>query len=283
MVLTIIISIIIFGILIFIHEFGHFITAKLFKVRVNEFALGMGPKIWGIKKGDTQYSLRALPIGGYCAMEGEDAAGSGMTPTDGADDDMDVNSSATSVLSSAALSSASAASVSFQDKPYYQRAIILFAGSFMNLLFAYLIMFALVLYYMVVSGKYDIGFLFMRPIEIIGEMARFMYEFIGQLFVGKAPMDDLSGPVGIVQAVGESTKTGVSGVSFLAAIISLNLAVMNLLPFPALDGGRLVFLLINKITGNRVGAKVESMFHVVGMALLFMLMIYVTFNDVLKM
>ena len=108
MIATIIWAIIIFSLIIFIHEFGHFITAKLFRVKVNEFAIGMGPQLWKKQKGETLYSVRAFPIGGFCQMEGED------------EDNHDPNS--------------------FNMKPKWQRFIILFAGAFMNFVLGFLLL-----------------------------------------------------------------------------------------------------------------------------------------------
>jgi regulator of sigma E protease len=279
--LTAISSIIIFSILIFVHELGHFIVARIFKVRVNEFALGMGPKLISRRKGETVYALRLLPIGGFCAMEGEDSAGSGKIEKineDTKNPEYSDNIPATGDGGAAAVSGDS-----LLDKPYWQRAIIFFAGSFMNIVLTYLILFVLVLVAMIASGSFDIAFLFYRPVQLIGNLAGFMYEFLGQLFTGHANVEDVSGPVGIVSAVNTSVSQGPASLAFLASLISLNLAVVNLLPFPALDGGRIAFLVINKISGGRVSEKVESGFHIVGIALLLMLMVAITFKDVLKL
>lgn len=107
-----------------------------------------------------------------------------------------------------------------------------------------------------------------------------MIKVIGQLFTGDVAVKELSGPVGIVTIVNETSKMGFIYVAYLTALISLNLAIMNLLPFPALDGGRVLFLLIRKITGKRVTDEMEGKFHFAGLILLFALMIYVTFNDI---
>ena len=107
-----------------------------------------------------------------------------------------------------------------------------------------------------------------------------MIKVIGQLFTGDVAVKELSGPVGIVTIVNETSKMGFVYVAYLTALISLNLAIMNLLPFPALDGGRVLFLVIRKITGKRVTDEIEGKFHFAGLILLFALMIYVTFNDI---
>jgi regulator of sigma E protease len=119
-------------------------------------------------------------------------------------------------------------------------------------------------------------------VKSTGAMTVLMYKIIKRLITGEVSVKELSGPVGIVYAVSDSAKAGVIYVIYLGALLSLNLAVMNMLPFPALDGGRLLFLLIRKITGRRVTDEMEGKVHFIGMMLLFALMIYVTWNDVLK-
>ena len=115
-----------------------------------------------------------------------------------------------------------------------------------------------------------------------GKMTVMMYDTLRQLFTGKVSVKELSGPVGIVYAVNESAKSGLFYVIYLAALLSLNLAIINMLPLPALDGGRLLFLLINVITGKKVTEEIESRIHFIGIMLLLLLMVYVTFNDVLR-
>ena len=325
-------TIIILCILIFVHELGHFAAAKLSGVKVNEFALGMGPAFFKRTRGETQYSLRVFPIGGFCAMEGEDG---------GSDD-----------------------SKSFEKKPARIKAMILAAGSFMNVALAILILSSmfLITYSLtteirqvgegspaqaagiiagdkIVSldgveikewqdivtqisgtqkdsltigiirdgrqlevetsvttaedGRKVIG---ITPAEarslgnpitalIMGTKASYnmlvnMIEILGQLFTGGVPTSDLVGPVGIAYIVEDTAKMGMRPLLFLVALISLNLAIVNLLPFPALDGGRLLFLAIRKITGRAISDTVEGRIHLIGMVLLLALMVYVTWNDI---
>lgn len=330
--MTFIYAVIIFCLLIFVHEFGHFITAKLCGIKVNEFAIGMGPAFFQRQKGETLYSLRVFPIGGFCAMEGED------------EDSEDERA--------------------FNNQPAWQRAIVLAAGSIMNLLTAIVLM-IIIAFYMgqatttidVVqdgspayeagimagdeivmingdeigewtdlqtivgeNGGEEITFTVLRdgaetdiavtpqydeeagrslvgvtpqmarnPVKAVGtgiqntwDMTVMMYDLIGQLFTGDVSAKELSGPVGIVYVVNDSAKMGFIYVVYLAALLSLNLAVINLLPFPALDGGRLIFLLIRKITGKRVTDEMEGKIHFIGILLLFALMIYVTWNDIIR-
>ena len=128
-----------------------------------------------------------------------------------------------------------------------------------------------------------------RPIASIGagvtntwNMTVMMYDLLGQLITGDASAKELSGPVGIVYVVNDSAKMGLIYVVYLAALLSLNLAVINMLPFPALDGGRLIFLLIRKITGRRVTDEMEGKVHFIGIMLLMVLMVYVTWNDIVR-
>ncbi|MDR0853815.1 MAG: RIP metalloprotease RseP [Clostridiales Family XIII bacterium] len=351
--MTIVYAIIIFCLLVFVHEMGHFVVAKKSGVKVNEFALGMGPKLFSFTRGETKYSLRAIPIGGYCAMEGED------------EDSSDPRA--------------------FNNKPAWKRALVLFAGSAMNIILAIVLM-SVVIFYVGVAistidsvsesspaavagieagdtilvmdgvevedwadvtaftdglnedaadnhpvssaatppvegnssvellltldrdgevfdeelllspdeeGYYRMGVTAQRVhtpayffksfgygTKAIFQMTGMMYEAIGQLVTGRADMDQVSGPVGIVKAVGDSAKYGFIYLVQLTALISLNLGIMNLLPFPALDGGRLIFLLIRKVTGKKVTDSMEGKVHLAGMLVLFAFMIFITVHDI---
>lgn len=346
-----IIAILIFSFLIFIHEFGHFITAKLFDVKVNEFAIFMGPRLlhWG--KGETEYSLRLLPIGGFCAMEGED--GSSSDPR------------------------------SFTSKAKWKRAIILAAGATMNFLAGLAI---LICIYSTAGGFRTTeitGFLDNCPLqseeglqvgdritEINGaniyifsdfqmlterapstvmditverdgkkvvlhdlDMKKQVYEtengpqelygltFGGveeknlwtvlknsvttsvdfgrmvlyglmDLISGAAGMEDMAGPVGIVDTIQEtgknaqSTLDGVLNVLYFGAFIAINLSFMNMLPIPALDGGHIFFLvvtwIIESVTKKKIDPKYEAYIHGAGLVLLMGLMLFVTFNDIVR-
>ena len=330
--MTIIYAVLMFCILIFVHELGHFIAAKKCGVKVNKFALGMGPAIWKKQKGETEYSLRALPIGGFCAMEGED---------DESDDER-----------------------AFNKKKPWQKALIAFAGPLMNIILAVILMciisFAMgqptntvgklvkgspaieaglktgdelvkingvkidewddVSVAMKGAKKGDEAVLEVRRdgkdktirtdlmksddgrviIGINPKMERHpgtalitgvkstwtlttkMYTVIKQLFTGEVSTKELSGPVGIVYMVNQSASEGFLTFLYFMALISLNLAIVNLLPLPALDGGRILLILIRKITGRAISDEVEGRINTIGLVLLLGLMVYVTWNDILK-
>jgi regulator of sigma E protease len=338
--LYVIIAIIIFGVLIAVHELGHFVAAKSVGVRVNEFAIGMGPAIFKRQKGETLYSLRALPIGGYCAMEGEDEL--------------------------------SEDSRAFTSAKVWKRFIILVAGSSMNFLTGFLIILVIFIsaagYYTTTVEKFDsstdvallsglqsgdriisidgehvfvnadIYTLLSRAagdtveitlerggekmtlrsglgyddieslgfgIEKAGFFTNIKYAWLNScdfvrlvrlslmdLLRGAVGFKDLSGPIGIVDVmteVGESAETAsaaIGNILFLGAFIAVNLAVMNMLPIPALDGGRVFFLIITtiieKIRNKKVNPKYEGYIHAAGLVFFFGLMAIVAFNDILK-
>ena len=339
----ILLAILIFGFLIFVHELGHFLSAKLLGVQVNEFAICMGPAIVQKTVGETTYSLRCLPIGGYCAMEGEDVKSENPR--------------------------------AFTSAKWWKRLIILCAGAFMNLLTGFLItlcvflpsqQFATAQIESVYEGSCldelgilpgdimyaidgeriysypDVGLLLsrvedghcdlkirrhgqilsfpnavMEQRELMGEklygmrfasqdatlpaiirhsfyscvdFARLVRLGLQDLITGKVGLEDLGGPVSIVDTISQtgnaasSTAEGLADVFYLAAFIAINLAVMNMLPLPALDGGRVFFLLvtvfIEKISRKKLNPKYEGYIHAAGMVILLAFMVLVTFRDV---
>jgi regulator of sigma E protease len=359
---TAIIAILMFCLLIFIHELGHFLAAKACDVKVNKFALGMGPAIFRKKKGETEYSLRIFPIGGFCEMEGEngDIESSADDPSkEKAETDIDIDTGNSEIIP------VSENPRAFSNKKAWQKILILFAGPAMNALLA-LVLMALILFGMgtatttinkvmdgspaaaaglqsgdrIVSidgkkieewtdvsnavntedrelsdkievvaerdgkevsvttsvmeedGNKLIGIEPQRRHSVWGavsaapgytwDLTKQMYGAVKQLVTGQVSTRELSGPVGIVYLVNKSTQAGIISVLYLVALISLNLGIFNMLPFPALDGGRIVFVLIRKITGKLISDKVEAMVNAGGMLLLLLLMVYVTWNDVLR-
>lgn len=342
--MSIVVAILIFGMIIFIHELGHFIVAKACGVKVNEFALGMGPRLFGFKKGDTTYALRILPIGGFCAMEGEDNESSDAG--------------------------------AFSNKKVWQRILIVVAGAVMNIILGFVLVtvmhsmeerltsttvswFAptqtshstgleigdkiLEINGMRIFTDMDISYQFQSDEDAVFDMvverngekvrldgveflkdgdglhidfkvvpdetsflnvlkysvkstvsyARLVWISLGDLIGGTYKLNDLSGPVGIVDSIGqvvesEKNEEGIDWKAladkllFLAAFMTINVGIFNLLPLPALDGGRLVFLVIEAIRRKPVKPEHEGMVHIVGLALLMLLMLFVTFNDILR-
>ena len=256
-VITILAVILFFVILIVPHEFGHFAAAKILGVKVNEFAFGMGPAILKKQGKETLYSVRAFPIGGYCALEGEN------------EDTGDPRA--------------------FNSKPGWVKIIILVAGVFMNVMTAFLIVLSVMLVFRLMHPENwpeGMGTLeviarsFADALATVGRMAFMIVDSIRQLFSGGASINDLSGPVGIVNAVNESAAQGVLNYLLFTAIMCVNLAVVNILPLPALDGGRILFVIIRKVTGKMITDELEGQIHMIGMALLFALIIAITFKDV---
>ncbi len=341
MILTIIGAILIFSVIIFVHEFGHFITARAFGVNVLEFAIGMGPAIWKHQGKKTLYSIRIIPIGGFCKMDGEDED----THSDGC----------------------------FSTKKPLPKIIILAAGATMNVLLGFVIVTSLVTTsafqngglpstivanvnpnasasaflqpgdkIVEVNGKAvhiqkDISFELSNssdtnytltyerdgvrktqsftPMEYTYEdgtvghlvgfeispskitpwgilregffqtvwMVKLVFVSLGMLLSGQAGVSDMSGPVGVVSAMNTVAQTGILNFLFFAAFLAVNLGVMNLLPIPALDGGRIVFALFELIFRKPIPPEKEGIVHAIGFALLIALMIFVTWNDIARL
>ena len=329
------VAVLLFLTLVIIHEFGHFIAAKLFKVKVNEFAVGFGPKLLAKKWGETTYKLNLIPLGGYCAMEGEDEE----SKDEGA----------------------------FCNKAPFKRFIIVVAGAVFNLIFG-LIIVAIILagqkslttttvarfHENAVSVNYglqvgdvithvdgrrmyttnDLSYAFSGvengTVDMVvkrnGESVKlngvqFHHEeengidyikvdfyvlareknlgtFLGETFkttfsyvrtiwfslidliTGKYGLSAMSGPVGLTVAIGDVARQSLKKLLPIIALITVNLGVFNLLPLPALDGGRLVFILFEMIFRKKVPEKFEGIVHGIGFALLLMLMLVVTAKDI---
>lgn len=333
---TILLMVVLFVLLIFPHELGHFIVARLCNVQVNEFSFGMGPVIFKKQGKETQYSIRAIPVGGFCAMEGEDTEEAGDNPR------------------------------AFNNKRGWQKILILLAGAAMNIFIAFVVM-------IFVSGiggiitntlagvtpggpaelagiragdvviaveeyetdtwsdvinALDIVMEKDEPVDITvkrgsekltfsmlpmvneegrrmvgieaeishkpgtaiksaaiatGEMFTTIFRSLKDLIHSENVLEQVSGPVGIAMAVEETSSYGFMYYLYLVAMISVNLAIFNLLPFPALDGGRIIFVIIRAITGKAISDKAEGIVHMIGMAFLIGLAIIVTGSDILKL
>lgn len=347
--LNLLLFIFILGLLIFVHELGHFLTAKKSGVYIYEFSIGMGPEIKSIKgKDGILYSIRALPIGGFVQMAGEIYE----------DDDTKKIPKEQFMC----------------NRPWYQRLIILVAGVFNNFLLAIILLFAMALIwgapslkpvvYDVTDGypakeagikagdviksingskvktldktqlllllktkddKYQItvehkngqtatyevvpkkeknddgdevkvfgiqtktnitkgfGSSVKYAFTKFGSVVEQMWLTIVNLFTGKISISAMSGPVGIYSVVGETRSAGVESVIYLIAYLSINLGIMNILPIPALDGGHLLFLIIEKIRGKKIDEKIESITTTIFFALLLLLMLYITIHDVIRL
>lgn len=334
-ILTILVAILAFGLIVFIHELGHFLFAKKAGVRIHEFAIGMGPKIYGFKKGETIYTIRLLPLGGYVAMEGED--GDSKDPR------------------------------AFGNKTILQRASILFAGPFFNIILTFIILIPVFIFMGSPSttlrevidnspaqvaglqagdtiksingekiknwndlsqyinnsngeelkikidrngstqeinvkpeskeGNYVIGIYPKNEKNIVGAFSNAikttinmivqMITFLVQLVTGTVPggiEGSVSGPIGVISIVADATKAGLINVLYLASVISLNLGVLNLLPIPALDGGRLFFLAIEFIRGGKkIDPNKEGMINMIGFSALMLFMLFITYKDIVKL
>ena len=337
--MTFLIAVAMLGLIIFVHEFGHFLTAKLFKMPVSEFSIGMGPQVFSLDTKETTYSFRAIPIGGYVNIEG-----------------MEVGSQVEN---------------GFNSKPAYQRFIVLFAGVFMNFLTAFLIIFLIAQ----MSGRMEyeekaiIGALVKgganeqilkvddKILELDGKkinlwvdipevtkeaidkeeipalierdgkeqklvlkltkdeenkrvvlgispkskktnlsfteslvfaknsFVSILKDTVGGLFTlfsGKANLKEISGPVGILKVVGEVSKFGWTSIASLAVILSINIGVLNLLPIPALDGGRIIFVLL-ELFRIKINKKWEENLHKFGMVVLLFFIVMISVNDVWKL
>ena len=337
--MTFLIAVVMLGLIIFVHELGHFLTAKLFKMPVSEFSIGMGPQVFSVDTKNTAYSFRAIPIGGYVNIEG-----------------MEIGSEVEN---------------GFSSKPAYQRFIVLFAGVFMNFLMAFILLFAIakingrieydtnaIIGGLVKGGaneqilkvddkileldgkkinvwtdiskitkasqnKEEISALIERNGKeenitlkltkdeennriVLGispkykkidlstteslDFAKNSFNSIFTdtikgfftLFSGKASLKEISGPVGIFKVVGEVSKFGWVSIISLCVVLSINIGVLNLLPIPALDGGRILFVLL-ELFGIKVNKKWEEKLHKGGMILLLFFILMISVNDVWKL
>ena len=227
------------GFLIFIHEGGHFLVAKLCKVRVNEFAIGFGPTIWKKQTKETKYALRLIPLGGFVSMEGEE-------------EHSDVEGS-------------------FSKASIPKRIAIVAAGAAVNIVFGLLVFFILI---WILYGNFAIA------AQATGGFIATLWESLKMIFTGQVGVNDLSGPVGISGVVAQTTN--IANYIYILAVISVSLGVTNLLPIPALDGGKILILFIEAIRRKPLKQETEIQIQLIGFSLLIALSLYVTYNDVLR-
>lgn len=238
------------GFLIGIHETGHFLIAKLCKVKVNEFSIGFGPVIWRKETKETKYVLRLIPLGGFVRMEGEEE----RSDNEG----------------------------SFSKASVPRRIAIVAAGVIVNIIFALIIYF--ILSAVIISQNAEIASNFQNTVKLAGSStAKFATETIEgvkNLFTGKITKDQLIGPVGISEVVAKTN--GFAEFTYILAVISISLGVTNLIPFPPLDGGKILLLIIEAIRRKPLKEDTEIKIQLLGFAILIGLSIFVTFNDIVR-
>ncbi len=365
MILSILLFVIVLAVLIFVHELGHFVVAKLFGIRVDEFALGFPPRLWSFRLGETDYVLNLIPFGGYVKIFGENPDEESISGTD--------------------------SSRSFVNKPKYVQALVLIAGVTFNIIFAWLLFSGSLMSGLSAPAGYlgltnvkdthvvvanvlpkspaaiaglaagdqlnsvrdakesisgtdltvqkiqnlitesnsqpidinytrknqnyttsvtatsglvqnklalgiamdTVGKLKENPIKafvdgakitatVVSQTAVGLFTFLKNIFVGHPDLSAVTGPIGIVGYVGEAYSLGILYLLAFTSLISINLAIINILPFPALDGGRLLFVLIEAVKGTPIKPKVANALNNIGFALLIILMIAVTYHDIAK-
>lgn len=227
------------GFLIFIHEGGHFLVAKLCKVKVNQFAIGFGPEIISKQGKETKYALRLIPLGGFVSMEGEVEA--------------------------------SEEKGAFNKASIPKRIAIVAAGALVNIIFGLIMFFILAI---ALYGNLKIA------IDATLNFSSALVESVKMIFTGGVGVNDLTGPVGISQLVGGTT--GIVEYLYMFSVISVSLGVTNLLPIPALDGGKILILLIEAIRRKPLKEKTELGIQLLGFILLITLSIFVTYNDIIR-
>lgn len=239
------------GFLILIHEGGHCIVAKLCKVKVNEFAIGFGKVIWQKQGKETKYSIRMIPLGGFCSMEGEEEA----SDSEG----------------------------SFSKASVWKRIAIVVAGAAVNIIFG------IIVYFILVS---TVGLQFADPTkdtflnriyyggQRTGAFIGSIFESIKMLFTGGVKTDQMVGIVGISEVVVQTSK--LVDYIYLLSVISVSLGVTNLLPIPALDGGKILVLLIEIIRRKPMKVETEAKIQLIGFSILIALSLFVTYNDILR-
>ena len=362
-IITILAALLVFSAVIAIHEFGHFAVAKLCGIQVNEFSIGMGPVLWKKNHKGTQYSLRALPVGGFVALEGEESPESQQAEAAHTVQEQPAPETEASVQLTG---------VPLNEAPVWQRALVMVAGAVMNFVLGFVVLVFLIaaqnepitsktiyaiqdgalcgqtglqagdkvlavngrrcfvandiLYELVRTQSYSADFTVLRngqkvhlprvqfdtwqdekgethmsigfsvyglektPGNVLREAGnsvlyygRIVFTSLVDLVRGRESINNLSGPVGIVSAIGQAASYGWQDLLEMLALITVNLGILNLLPFPALDGGKVVFLVIEGVTGHAVPEKLQSVLTLATFGLLFGLMLFATYNDILRL
>ena len=379
--MSIVLALLALSFLVFFHELGHFLAAKFFKVGVLEFSIGMGPRILSGVFHNTRYSIKLLPLGGSCAMLGEDAAGSGDFLTAKGEEEEDILDFDGVIFAKEDIDK-----YSFEKKPAWQRFIICFGGVFHNFLLAFVLAIILTLnvgtefpiigaatvqtpamesgleendrivaielangsrrsiaslqelsiflelhqedfqkgdikvtvlregkkesfsfspYRDPETGRYRLGVQLKNGrvkaknlLQVLEYSyyefrfnARIVFDSLAMIIKGRVSRQDVMGPVGTVAVIGGAVQQSSSGglrltilvLMNLSLMLSVNLGIMNLLPIPALDGGRLLFILLEMLLRKRLNPKWEERINTVGMAILLLLMVAIIFNDVFNL
>ena len=363
MIGTIVLFLVILAVLVFVHELGHFLAAKYFGIRVDEFAIGFPPTAYSFKYGETKYSINIIPFGGYVKIFGENPDEDSMTGTD--------------------------SSRSLVNAAKWKQTIVLLAGIFMNLLFAWILIsisfniglltsidnqykdqaknvsviilsveknspadhaglqsgddilsiasekatvlnpgttdvqnviagsdkivtveyrrasatgtVSMVATSSLVEGRKAIGismglvgtvqFGFFRSFVEGAKLlwleteniAVGIYQFIISLFTGGGALSEIAGPVGIASMVGQAESVGLSYLLGFVALISINLAVLNLVPFPAFDGGRVFILIIEAVIRRKIKPEIVNWINLIGFGLIILLMLFITYRDIARL
>lgn len=259
--MMIIITLLILGLIIFLHELGHFATAKYYGMPVSEFSIGMGPLIFQKEYNDTKYSLRILPLGGYVSIDG-------MIVLE--KDDKEAKNMSLEEIDEYNKKG-------FNSYSWNKKLVVLLAGIFMNFLSAIIVFFILGL-----INEYGILDSLKLAISNFVRVFIMVFKSIYLLISGASSTKNLVGPVGLPAIFkSEVVKHGYIALLSIFSFLSVNIGIMNLLPIPALDGGRVVFVLLDKI-GLKLNKKIEEKIHLIFMILLFLLMIYVFYNDIVR-
>ena len=306
--ITLLAALFVFSAVIAIHEFGHFAVAKLCGIRVNEFSIGMGPALWKTVRKGTQYTLRALPVGGYVALEGEespellilltaqsspltskviyaveDGALCGQTGLQAGDEIVAVNGRRCFVANDIIYELV-------RTEQYRADFTVLRDGQTVELPDVQFDTWTDEAGQVHMSLGFTVYGLAKTPRNVLREAGnsmlyygRIIFTSLADLLRGRESINNLSGPVGIVTAIGQAASYGWQDLLQMLALITINLGILNLLPFPALDGGKVVFLAIEGITGHAVPEKLQGSLTVAAFALLFGLMIFATYNDIIRL
>ncbi len=378
MIRTIILFLIIFGVVVISHEFGHFIIARKNGIRVLEFSVGMGPTLFAYTKNGVKYSLKLLPIGGACMFDGED----GMEVQGGKEAPGDMYRKA--VPEDGRLQQGEvfdphmqAEGIAFNEAGVWKRIAAVFAGPFFNFILAFVVAVILTAFsgadlpvigqisensaaeqaglcagdvitqingekihfyrevavissmnkgepleihykrgdesgvaqvtptYDEQAGRYYMGirpageYLECNPLQVfqygfyeVEYYVKTTYKSLGMLLRGQVTKDEVSGPIGIAQFVGESydqveqsagTVSALLTMLEIMVLLSVNLGILNLLPLPALDGGRLLFMFIEVIRGKPIAPEKEGLIHFAGLVVFMVLMVFVMYNDIMKL